>query len=94
MIKYPKIQTVYLRDPETKYRTLLEGQFALPEFEYLANNEWIFTEKIDGCLHYSQGILTERGFIPVGQIVNKRLPVLVASYNEEGGVVEFRRIEH
>jgi hypothetical protein len=48
MEKYPKIQTVYLRDPENNYKTLLEGQFARPEFEYLAENEWIFTEKIHG----------------------------------------------
>lgn len=48
MLKYPKIQTVYRRDPETKYKTLLEGQYARPEFEYLANNEWVWTEKIDG----------------------------------------------
>lgn len=46
--KYPKIQTVYARDPETKYKTLLEGQFALPEFEYLADCEWVWQEKIDG----------------------------------------------
>lgn len=48
MDKYHKIQTVYLRDPDNNYNTLLEGQFALPEFEYLAENEWVFTEKIDG----------------------------------------------
>jgi hypothetical protein len=48
MIKYPKIQTVYLRDPDNKYKTLLDGQFALPEFEYLAENTWVWTEKIDG----------------------------------------------
>ena len=48
MEPYHKIQTVYKRDPENKFRTLLEGQFALPEFEYLAGNDWVFTEKIDG----------------------------------------------
>ena len=48
MKEYHKIQTVFLRDPETKFKTLLEGQFALPEFKYLANNEWVFTEKVDG----------------------------------------------
>jgi len=48
MKEYHKIQTVYLRDEKTNYRTLLEGQFALPEFEYLQNNEWIWTEKVDG----------------------------------------------
>jgi ATP-dependent RNA circularization protein (DNA/RNA ligase family) len=48
MKEYHKIQTVYLRDPGTKYKTLLEGQYAKPEFEYLKDNEWIFTEKVDG----------------------------------------------
>lgn len=48
MKKYHKIQTVFKRDPETKFKTLLEGQFSLPEFEYLAENEWIYTEKVDG----------------------------------------------
>lgn len=47
-MKYPKIQTVFKRDPETKYKTLLEDEYSLPEFEYLSNNEWVFTEKIDG----------------------------------------------
>jgi hypothetical protein len=46
--EYHKIQTVYKRDPETKHKTLLEGDFSLPEFEYLKDNEWIFTEKVDG----------------------------------------------
>jgi hypothetical protein len=48
MQKYPKIQTVFLRDPETNHRYLLEGQYALPEFDYLCDCKWNFTEKIDG----------------------------------------------
>lgn len=48
MIQYHKIQTVFLRDLETNFKTLLEGSFAKPEFEYLANNQWIATEKVDG----------------------------------------------
>lgn len=48
MDKYHKIQTVYLRNPETRYKTLLVGQFARPEFEFLAANRWVWTEKIDG----------------------------------------------
>jgi len=47
-MKYHKIPTIYKRDPTTKYRTLLEGEFATPELEYLAGNSWVFTEKIDG----------------------------------------------
>ena len=48
MKTYHKIQTVYKRDPENKFKTLLEGEYSLPEFEYLANNKWAFTEKVDG----------------------------------------------
>ena len=48
MEQYHKIQTVFLRDPETKFKTLLYGQYAKPEFEYLKDNKWIFTEKVDG----------------------------------------------
>lgn len=48
MREYPKIQSVFLRDPATKYKTFLDGQYAEPAFEYLSNNEWIYTEKVDG----------------------------------------------
>lgn len=48
MKEYHKIQTVFLRDPETKFKTLLDGQWATPEFGYLADNQWVFTEKVDG----------------------------------------------
>jgi hypothetical protein len=46
--KYHKIQTVFLRDPATKFKTLLMGRYALPTFEYLKNLQWEFTEKVDG----------------------------------------------
>ena len=48
MSKYHKIQTVFFRDPETKFRTLIDGAWATPEFEYLQYNPWIWTEKVDG----------------------------------------------
>lgn len=48
MREYHKIQTVFKRNPETKFKTLLEGEYSLPEFEYLKDNEWVFTEKVDG----------------------------------------------
>jgi len=48
IIMYPKIKTVFTRDPKTKYRTLVEGEFATLEFEYLQSNTWIWTEKVDG----------------------------------------------
>ena len=55
---YHKIQTVYYRDPENDLKTLLEGQFAKPEFEYLQNNMWGFDEKVNGtCIR----IIIENG---------------------------------
>jgi len=48
MKTYHKIQTVFKRDPETKFRTLLEGDYSTPEIEYLAGLEWEWTEKVDG----------------------------------------------
>lgn len=48
MNEYHKIQTVYKRDPETNYKTLIDGDWALPEFGVLKGIPWVFTEKIDG----------------------------------------------
>lgn len=64
MKKYHKIKTVFLRDPNNHYKTLLEGQYALPEFEYLKDNLWVFTEKIDGTnirVMWDGGLLTWGG---------------------------------
>jgi len=44
--EYHKIQTVFKRDPET--RQIIEGEYTTPEFAYLAENDWVFTEKVDG----------------------------------------------
>lgn len=46
MKEYPKIQTVFKRDEKT--HKVIEGEYSLPEFEYLKNSLWVFTEKIDG----------------------------------------------
>jgi len=48
MRQYHKIQTVFKRNPETRFKTLLMGKYSTPEFEYLAQNNWVFTEKVDG----------------------------------------------
>ena len=48
MTQYPKIQTVFLRDPKTNYKTLLEGEWSKKEFEYLQDLDWTWLEKIDG----------------------------------------------
>jgi hypothetical protein len=46
MKEYHKIQSIYKRDEKT--HQFLIGQFSRPEFEYLQNNQWVFTEKVDG----------------------------------------------
>ena len=46
MKQYHKIQTVYKRDEKTKQ--IIEGEYSMPEFEYLKDNQWVFTEKVDG----------------------------------------------
>jgi len=46
MKEYPKIQSVFKRDEKT--HKFIEGEFSLPEFEYLKDNIWICTEKVDG----------------------------------------------
>jgi len=48
MQEYHKIQTVYKRDPKTNFKTLLEFEYSTPEIDYLADNKWVFTEKVDG----------------------------------------------
>ncbi len=48
MKPYHKIPTVYKRDPDNKFKTLLEGVYATPELEYLAELDWVWTEKVDG----------------------------------------------
>jgi len=47
MREYHKIQSMFKRDMENKGKMLF-GQWTLPEFEYLKDNAWVFTEKVDG----------------------------------------------
>ena len=73
MNEYPKIQTVFNRDPSTNYKTLIKGDFSLPEFQYLQDNNWTFTEKVDGTnirvmfdgVNITFGGRTDRAQIPV-----------------------------
>lgn len=48
MNEYHKIQTVFHRSPESNYKNLMEGVWALSEFEVLKDLQWSWTEKIDG----------------------------------------------
>lgn len=46
MKEYHKIQSVFKRDEKT--HKFIEGDYSLLEFEYLADNIWVWTEKVDG----------------------------------------------
>jgi hypothetical protein len=48
MSEYHKIQTLFKRDMDSPRKPLIEGAWTCPEFEYLADNVWTFTEKVDG----------------------------------------------
>lgn len=52
---YPKINTVFKRD---KHGLITPGEWARPEFAYLADLPWFWTEKIDGLgcwIHWEPG---------------------------------------
>ena len=44
--KYHKIMSIFKRDEKTNQ--FIIGKYSTPEIEYLRNNKWIFTEKVDG----------------------------------------------
>jgi hypothetical protein len=46
MEPYHKIHNVYSRDDKTKRVSI--GAWSLPEFAYLQDAQWVFTEKVDG----------------------------------------------
>lgn len=49
MNEYHKIHTMFKRDMSNgNGGKLLFGEWVSPELEYLANNDWEFTEKVDG----------------------------------------------
>ena len=87
MDTYHKIQTVFLRDPETKFKTLLDGQFAKPEFRYLADNQWVFTEKVDGTnirvIYDEQGNVSFAGKTDAAQIPPMLLTALTCQFPNE-----------
>lgn len=75
MIEYHKIQSVFKRDPDNKFKTFLMGQYTLPEFEYLAENQWTFTEKVDGT---NIRVMFDNGEVSFGGKTDRaQLPVVL-----------------
>lgn len=82
MIEYHKIDTVYKRDPATKHKTLLVLDFSRESFAYLASNEWVFTEKVDGT-NIRVMIGSNRKITFGGKTDNASIPAFLVSRLEE-----------
>ena len=81
MSEYHKIQSIYKRDMTSKRKTLIEGEWTLPEFEYLAGNAWTFTEKVDGT--NIRVIFKDGGITFGGRTEDAQIPAqLVGRLNE------------
>ena len=68
MTRYPKTPNIFKRD-ETTHK-LMPHQWREPEFEYLKNNQWHFTEKLDGTnmrlIYNPESIRTKHEDCPSG----------------------------
>lgn len=89
MKEYHKIETIFKRDMEGS-KKLVEGKFRSKEIEYLKNNKWIFTEKIDGTnirIHWDGHKVKFEGRTANSQIpshlVNKLNELFGGNTNEE-----------
>lgn len=89
MTEYMKIETIFERDMEGT-KKLIEGKFRNETVEYLKDNRWVGTEKIDGT---NIGIVwdghkvlyqgrTERAQIPA-HLMNKLIEMFGGTVNEE-----------
>lgn len=89
MKEYNKIETIYERDINGT-KKLIEGKYRNETVEYLANNEWEFTEKIDGTnirIYWDGhkitfGGRTERASIP-SHLVNKLNEIFLNEETEQ-----------
>lgn len=74
MEEYHKIQSIFKRDEKT--HKFIEGEWSLPEFEYLKDNAWIYTEKIDGT-NIRIGWIPEVGNNIGGRTDNAQIPTFL-----------------
>lgn len=89
MYKYIKIDTIFNRDMDGT-KKLIEGDFKDKTVEFLKNNQWICTEKIDGTnigivwdgYNISYQGRTERSNIP-STLMNKLIELFGGNINEE-----------
>jgi hypothetical protein len=75
MTSYHKIQTIFKRDLNNNGKTLLLGEYSTPEFEFLKDNPWVWTEKIDGtCIRI---LIKDGRIIYQGKTDESQIPSLL-----------------
>lgn len=92
MEKYPKIQSLFKRDLDGsrtgKKGRMIRGEWTTPELEYLAGNEWEFTEKTAGMnvrigFHQDGGVVSFGGRSDSATIPTPLLRYLEETFTEE-----------
>jgi hypothetical protein len=82
MVEYDKIETLWKRDMEGT-KKLLEGEFRNPTVEFLKDNIWQFTEKVDGTnisVCWDGHTITFNGRTERAQIPTHLLTYLLATF--------------
>jgi len=91
MREYPKIETLLERDERFK---VISGHWRLPEFAYLAEAEWLWTEKVDGTnvrVMMDNNALRFGGRTDAAQMPTFLLSKLQETFSLEGMVAAFTR---
>lgn len=89
MKEYHKIETLFERDTNGT-KKLIEGAFRNDAVKYLANNDWYFTEKIDGTnirIHWNGHKVEFAGRTDRAQIPNHLMDYLTTTF----GSMELKR---
>lgn len=82
MKEYHKIETLFERDTNGT-KKLIEGAFRNDAVKYLANNDWYFTEKIDGTnirIHWNGHKVEFAGRTDRAQIPNHLMDYLITTF--------------
>jgi hypothetical protein len=92
MRQYHKIQTVFKRNPDDNYKTLLREEYSMPEFKMLKDIIWVGTEKIDGTnirIIWDNGKLYFKGKTDKANIPKHLLEKLEELFTEEKLISQF-----
>lgn len=97
MEKYPKIKSLFKRDEKT--HKFIENEWTCDEFEYLKDNQWYFTEKVDGTnirIHWepSSNPSVQDVLMIGGRTDNAQIPVFLMEKLNEIFTVDTMRVRY